>query len=175
MATTVTVAGKVLLPSGAGATGGTIEITLSGLSEAGETEDAGVTQKITGKITATISALGAVSQALVPNDAITPPGSYYTAVYTPTGQTPWTEYWQLASAPATIDIGDVTLLSSPTVAPATMTIPSIAAASLPTAALGNVGQTYRVLGGTGGEDLIKVCVKNQSEGYSWQVVAAGGP
>ena len=106
-------AGKVLMPNGAVATGGTITVTLS---QPGTTDDTStmVSQRVGGRVIGSIGAAGDVTGiTLVPNDKITPSGTYYTAQFSTTGpvRTSWTETWSLTTSPDPIDVGDITRLN----------------------------------------------------------------
>jgi len=110
MVETTTVQGKVLLPSGAPATSGYI---IAILSHPGTADDAGTAQKVSGRVQATIAADGTVTGlVLVPNDAITPAGTYYLVeirVQSPY-RVAWMEKWSVATAPDPVDIGVITQL-----------------------------------------------------------------
>jgi hypothetical protein len=108
MATTVNVTGKVLLPDGTGAPGGTIQLRLS---QPGTTDDAGSEQVVATLQEFTIASDGSVNFNAVPNDAINPAGTFYHVTYTLSTGEVATESWQLASSPATIDIGLVPRLA----------------------------------------------------------------
>lgn len=112
--TTVAIQGKVLTPSGEAPWRGSITAKLS---QPGSVLDGTKSQRVTQETTGTIAADGTVTGlALVPNDQITPLGTYYTVtfdVHLPNGRqpTPWTETWQLASEPSPIDVGAVPRLN----------------------------------------------------------------
>ena len=106
---TTTIQGKVLDPSGSPATGGTI---IAQLSASGSTDDSGTSQRVASRVEGTIGADGSVTLALVPNDAITPAGTYYELRIRVTGpeRASWTEKWQVDTSPDPVDIGAVTQL-----------------------------------------------------------------
>lgn len=112
---TTTITGKLYVPGGGTATGGTITAILS---SSGSTEDAGVTQIVAGRVSTTIGATGAVSFALVPNDAITPSGTSYTVNFAVTAPIymSWMEKWNVLTAPDPVEIGDVQRLTTPATA-----------------------------------------------------------
>ena len=114
---TTTVSGKVLLPSGAAATGGKV---VCELSQAASASDGAGVQRVASRVTATIGTDGSVSLALAPNDILTPAGTYYTCKFTiiTPASASWTEKWSLASSPDPVDIGSVSRLD---VAPGTTT------------------------------------------------------
>lgn len=112
---TTTVQGKILMPSGSVATGGTIIATLSG---AGTTDDlsTAASQRVGGRVVGSIGASGDVTGlVLVPNDAITPAGTYYDVSISATGpvRTSWTERWSVTTSPDPVAIGAITRLDSP--------------------------------------------------------------
>ena len=73
-----TVTGKVVLPDGSGPSSGTITATLS---VNGKTSDGGTYQRVVSRKFFPIASDGAVDFSIVPNDLITPAGSFYTAKY----------------------------------------------------------------------------------------------
>ena len=107
---TTSVSGKVLLPNGAAATSGTIQAVLSA---AGTAPDGAVQQRVLGRYSGTIAADGTVTGlVLVPNDVITPTGTYYQVtitVRTPTASTS-NEKWTVSTSPDPINIGAITRL-----------------------------------------------------------------
>jgi hypothetical protein len=69
-----------------------------------------------GRVEATIDPNGLVtSVVLVPNDAITPSGTYYLVQISTTGpvRTSWTERWSVTTSPDPVDVGDITRLDTP--------------------------------------------------------------
>jgi hypothetical protein len=107
---TTAIAGKVLMPDGTAVTSGTIT---AALAAPGSVDDltTGEGERVGGLYRGTIAASG-VTLSLVPNDAITPAGTYYVVTYSvlaPT-RTSWTERWSVTSAPDPIDIGDIARL-----------------------------------------------------------------
>jgi hypothetical protein len=111
---TTTITGKVLIPNGSGNpyTAGTVTVTLS---TAGTAVDGGSTVIVSGRTTATIAADGTVSFAVVPNDVISPEGTYYIVKFSPTAPTSasWTENWIVVTTPDPITIGAVTRVNTP--------------------------------------------------------------
>ncbi len=110
---TITVNGKVLAPSGVAPSKGTITCTLS---QSGSVLDGGTSQQIASQASGTIASDGTVTNlALVPNDAITPSGTYYTCRFwavVPNGTAQsWSQTWQLASTPSPVNIGAVPRLN----------------------------------------------------------------
>ena len=109
---TTTIAGKVLMPNGAVATGGTIVATLAG---PGSVDDltTGEGERVAGRYAGTIGADGSVTNlVLVPNDVIIPGGTYYHVSFTVAApvRTSWSERWTVTTSPDPIDVGDVTRL-----------------------------------------------------------------
>jgi len=108
---TTTITFTVIMPSGATATSGTVYATLS---SSGETPDGASTSVVAARTSATIASNGAVSIALVPNDAITPEGTYYIFNYdvrTPSLSS-WKENRTVATTPDPGLISDTTLLDA---------------------------------------------------------------
>jgi len=106
---TTTVNGKVLLPTGAPVTAGTITLTLS---QSGTTPDGAIKQVVAARVATTIAADGAVAFSIVPNDAITPAGTYYLVAYkatTPTAAS-WNEKWSVTTTPDPVNVGAITRL-----------------------------------------------------------------
>lgn len=111
---TIQITGSVVSPDGAVLTSGVI---VAELSQPGSALDGAVSVRVLGKISATITAgTVAADLDLVPNDAITPAGTYYRVTIfgtTADGQvyrSAVPEKWQVASSPASVDIGAVTRL-----------------------------------------------------------------
>lgn len=109
---TVTIQGKVILPSGDAATSGKI---ISELNEAGKVNDGSNDHRAGGKIETIIESDGSVDFTLIPNDQITldgqgSPGGGWHKV-TIQIDTPYrhemNEEWELASTPNPIDIGAI--------------------------------------------------------------------
>lgn len=101
----VSVTGTVVGPSGAGVGGGKITARLS--PPGGYANDGAANQVVARELEISISAAGAVAFSIIPNDAITPAGSVYQATYELADGTTWTKEWDIASAPASQDIGDL--------------------------------------------------------------------
>jgi lysophospholipase L1-like esterase len=106
--TLVVLSGKVLAPDGVAITSGNIRAKLSPVP--GSTLDGTVSQRVATEANGTITA-GTVAMSICPNDAITPSGTYYVAVYdckAANGKAyRWSEKWQLDSSDLTLDIGAV--------------------------------------------------------------------
>lgn len=113
---TVQIQGKVVTPDGDPVASGRIEVSLS---QAGSALDGASSVRLAPGASApgSLITLGTggvlpASAVLVPNDAITPSGTYYRArfVVVPADSSlpvEWTEKWQLASTPNPLDIGAV--------------------------------------------------------------------
>jgi hypothetical protein len=103
----VTITGSLVTPDGDTPAKGTIRCRLS---QPGTALDGGSAVRVIPFATGSVTD-GVVSLSLVPNDAITPSGTFYQVSFTvtlDTGRTlAWTENWQLASSPSPIDIGAV--------------------------------------------------------------------
>jgi hypothetical protein len=103
----VTITGSLVTPDGDTPVKGTIRCRLS---QPGTALDGPSAVRVIPFATGSVTD-GVVSLSLVPNDAITPSGTFYQASFSvtlDTGRTlAWTENWQLASSPSTIDIGAV--------------------------------------------------------------------
>ena len=109
---TTTIEGTVYTPDGVVVGGGTITCTLS---QAASVDDSGSTARVAASIRATIDASGETSFVLIPNDAITPNGTYYTCRFATTGSSAtqrasWTEKWSVTTTPDPVDLGSVTRL-----------------------------------------------------------------
>jgi len=111
---TTTIAGKVILPDGTAAAGGKVAATLA---LPGSVTDPATSEgeRVAGRYSGTIAATGDITGlALVPNDIISPAGTYYLVQFTITdpssSRTSWTEKWSVTSAPDPIDIGAVARL-----------------------------------------------------------------
>ncbi len=107
---TTTLAGKIVLPGGAVATGGKVRATIS---DTCATDDGGTEQLVRGRTQGTIAANGDVTLVLVPNDVCTPTGTFYTVKISVTGpeRASWTEKWSITTSPDPVDIGDITRLT----------------------------------------------------------------
>lgn len=111
---TTTITGSVVDPGGAATTGGTIRWSLS---MAGTALDGATPVTVSGDTVCTLTGAGALSGcALVPNDAITPTGTYYVArfsVTTAQGVRSWTRNYSVATTPDPVALGSVTALNVP--------------------------------------------------------------
>lgn len=111
---TTTVQGKVILPSGVVASGGKLTLTLS---QIGSTPDTSTAEEevVLGWFTTSISSSGVVDFALVPNDAVSPAGTYYAVSYNVTSpiRASWSEKWSVTTSPDPVDIGDITRVDPP--------------------------------------------------------------
>lgn len=106
---TTTVNGTVYDPSATGATGGKIVCTLSA---SGAASNGSTMQKVAGKYQATIQSDGSVSFTLVPNDVISPSGTYYTCEFTVNTipRATWTELWRVDTSPDPVAVGSIVRL-----------------------------------------------------------------
>jgi len=110
---TTTVNAKVVLANGQPATSGTIT---ANLSAQGATLDGSTWQAVAGRTSGTIDPNGTVTGlVLVPNDAITPAGTYYLvtiSVRTPI-VTSWDVRWSVLTTPDPVNVGAITRLDTP--------------------------------------------------------------
>ena len=127
---TTTISGNVYDANGVLATGGTIRCQLSHPGIARDLSNS-KDEVIAGVITTSIASNGAVSFALVPNDAITPVGTVYLVKFQLPNGYSWTEYWSVATAPDPVEIGDVLRVDAPSLAELVADVPSVV--SLPAA------------------------------------------
>ena len=110
---TTTITGKVYTPDGVAVTEGSIVCILS---QAASVNDAGsgATERVAGLSEFSIQSSGDVQggMALVPNDAMTPTGTYYRVRFSVTApvRAAWEESWSVPSTPDPIEIGDITRL-----------------------------------------------------------------
>ena len=118
--TRVLIRGPILTPDGEPLTSGYVEVRLS---QAGSAMDGASSVRIAGgsRVSAifTLSTGGLLpgTARLVPNDVITPSGTYYrvrVVGVSPDSQLPviWEERWQLASTPDPVDVGAVPRLDA---------------------------------------------------------------
>ena len=107
---TTTVTGKVLTPSGAAATAGSVTCELS---QAASTTDGTAVQRVAMRTADDLDGSGNVSLALVPNDVMTPAGTYYScrfSVRSPSSGS-WMEKWSISSTVDPIDIGSISRIA----------------------------------------------------------------
>jgi hypothetical protein len=102
--TTVNVIGTVYLPNGAPAANVRMRWRLT---EAGVVDDAGASQRVGGVFEASADASGAVDFNVIPNDTITPAGTFYHVTFETDKGEKWTEELQPASAPSPVNIGAI--------------------------------------------------------------------
>jgi hypothetical protein len=168
----VAITGKVLTPDGVGATGGTIT---AALSFPGTVRDStgNVDQRVGGTQKFAIGIDGSVTGlTLVPNDAITPAGSFYVVTYELANGLRWTEFWQLVTG-TPLEIGDVPLIGAQPVG-LELSIPS--RPTEPTAGGAIRGHLYLIPGAAGEEDRLVVILKGWDNVYrSKTFVLGGGP
>lgn len=111
--TLVTISGSVVDPEGVGIVRGTITCQLS---TSGSTLDGAASVRVCGEASGAITAGVLSSLSLVPNDAITPSGTYYLAIIEGNlsngRRYRKAEKWQLTSADLTLDIGAVPRLDA---------------------------------------------------------------
>jgi len=108
-----TVTGQILLPGGTPATAGNI---VAILSSPGTAMDGASATVVLGRVQASIDPNGRpVGLALVPNDVITPSGTYYQVRITVTAptQNSWERKWSVTTSPDPVDIGAITVLDTP--------------------------------------------------------------
>jgi len=172
---TTTITGKVFMPNGAAAASGRVTLKLS---QAGRAEDAGATQVVGGQYEARIASDGTIKAAdlvtaltVVPNDAITPSGTYYRVDFSLANGIRWTEYWNVTTAPDPVEIGDIQRLNEGTVT--TVAPTAYAVSGLPTASANYRGQIYLKQGGAGVRDQAFICLKGTDDLYDWIFIAEG--
>jgi hypothetical protein len=105
---TVPITGKILAPNGRSVGPGTVTCRLS---HPGSVLDAALAQRVATEVVVRFGSDGSLHGfALVPNDVITPSGTFYLVTFSVMvgGKAiSWNEHWQLASNPNPIDIGAV--------------------------------------------------------------------
>lgn len=102
---TITVSGVLVDPTGATAVGGSIGVELDAFAKV---EDAGVSQRVAGTLSAVVGTDGSVSIDLVPCDLLTPSSARYRVALEANGRR-WSEVWNIQSTDANpLDVGDVT-------------------------------------------------------------------
>lgn len=168
----VSITGKVLGPDGNGVAGGTIA---AALSVPGTVRDSSgnFDQRVGGVQKFPIGVDGSVAGlTLVPNDAITPAGSFYTVTITLPNGILWVELWQLVTG-TPLEIGDVTIIGAQPVG-LELALPSRPAT--PFAASAIRGHMYLIPGGTGEEDKCVVILKGTDNVYRAKpFINGGGP
>lgn len=140
---TVTISGHVLAPDGSAPTSGRITAKLS---SSGSTLDGAESVRVAAEVTEDLGTGGSLSFGLVPNDAITPSGTYYLVTFivglANGRRAQWAERWQLTSADLTLDIGAVPRLDAvPGLSIAPYYVPGDASAMVVTAAGGTLART----------------------------------
>ena len=168
----VQVTGKVLTPDGVGAAGGEI---IAALSFPGTVRDSAgnVDQRVGGIQRFAVGGDGSVAGlALVPNDSISPAGSFYTVTFKlPNGHT-WYEFWQLVNTTPQ-EIGDVTLIGAQPIG-TELSIPIRPSTPAATASLR--GHLYLIPGASGEEDKVVIVLKGTDDVYRAKpLIAGGGP
>ncbi len=168
-----TITGKVILPDGTGAKGGTIDCRLSLF---GATVKDGTVDHIIGGVKrATISpADGSVSFALIPNDVITPAGTHWIAKVTLPDGTTYELRWQLATSPDPVEIGDIPPASGAGAVGTDVVLTGVA--SVPAGSIADAADRDKVrilhralpLG-----DRIIAAVRNGDGTYSWVDLGGG--
>jgi hypothetical protein len=171
-----TITGKVLLPGGGAPPAGSR--ALIRLSAQGRAEDGSVTQVVGGVVEAVLDSAGSIFAAdgvaaltLVPNDAITPTGTFYRVDFSIKGGLGWQELWNLTTAPDPVQIGDIQRLSEGTLI--TVAPTGYATSVLPTAAESMRGQIWNKQGAAGVADQLVVCLKGIDNLYDWIVISEG--
>lgn len=170
----VQISGKVLRPDGVGAPGGEVFITLA---FPGTVRDpvGNVDHRIGGMQRFVIGIDGSVSGiTLVPNESISPAGSFYTVTFKFQNGVSWYELWQLSNT-TPIGIGDVPLLGAQQIG-TELVIPMRPAFPITPASASLRGHVYLIPGGIGEEDKTYVVLKGTDEIYrSKPLVYGGGP
>lgn len=177
--TTVSITGNVLGPDGAAPTSGTLTVKLS---QAGSALDGATAQQVLGSKVVTLGTGGSVSLALVPNDAITPTGTAYKVEYSitmPSGAVEhWSEYWSLASSPASIAIGAITRVAPSTAAVVFIAgTPGADGAAVDTYDIGDRptadvdAPALAIITESGEPTKLQACLPDGLGGYAWYTVA----
>lgn len=167
---TTTIEGKFLLPSGVGANGGKITARLS---QNGTVED-DVTfedHAVGGETVGSIGTDGTISLVLIPNDEITPGGTYYLVTFELADGIRIREQWEVASAPDPVDVGAVTRVDAPVATPA-FGPPLVDV--LPAASSIYRGRFRTVRGDANEEDVTYQCLKGFDDVYRWIPAILGG-
>lgn len=109
---TTTINGTVRDVSGALVTAGKVTVTLS---IPGTTPDGAGTSVVASPVSAAIGPSGTFTVVVVPNDAITPSGTYYSFRFSETapGSMTWTEKRIVATSPDPATLADTTLVDTP--------------------------------------------------------------
>ncbi len=172
---TVAITGKVLCPDGTPPSAGTITVALS---PQGSALDGATSQRVGVPVVFVLGADGSVPLAmrLVPNDVITPAGTVYQArisVISSTGSpSSWVERWQLASAPASIDIGAIPRLDVvPGLVVSLAGVGSYSTATRPAASVAYAGRLIRLLDAGVSEQLQMCMVRSDGSTYEWVTIA----
>lgn len=140
---TVTISGHVLAPDGSAPTSGRITAKLS---SSGSTLDGAESVRVAAEVTEDLGTGGSLSFGLVPNDAITPSGTYYLVTFivglANGRRAQWAERWQLTSSDLTLDIGAVPRLDAvPGLSVAPYYVPGDASAMVVTSTGSSVART----------------------------------
>jgi len=166
---TRTIQGKVLIPSGAGAVGGLLVITLS---REGKVSDGVTNHKAAGMVKIAVGTDGTVAFALIPNDAITPAGTFYQVA----GRLPdgfaWRDSWDIPSGGTPLDIGAIPSIAGLPIDPRIFEVPAVTV--LPTASSEWQGRVLRVNPTDGSPSYLAVCLPNGAGVYRWDIFATGG-
>jgi hypothetical protein len=101
-----TITGKVLTPDGLAVVKGTVSARLS---QPGSVLDGTDSQRVAETAKATVGADGSIALSLVPNDALTPSGTFYNVEFkvgVGGKEAKWSEKWQITGT-APLDLGEV--------------------------------------------------------------------
>lgn len=171
---TITLADSILLPDGGGpSAGGALILTLQPTS--GTVVDGANHHLVGGANVYPIPAGGAMSIAVVPNDAITIDGtlggSWYEAVQTLIDGTNRAvtvrQKWQFASSPSTQDFADITYLDNPTFLVQPLAV--YTTAGRPAAVAGNSRSLY-IVSDPGQPSRLEIILLN-SDGVTYSYVS----
>ncbi len=170
-----TITGKVYMPNGSAAAGGSILIRLS---QRGTVLDGAVVQVVNGQVRVPIAADGSVSFTLIPNESITPSGTFYVAEYSAPDGFKWKELWEITINPDPMEIGAIAQVAGSVSIPEELTFPSLSA--LPAPSLSYRRKVKVIEGGVGIPDQAVICLKagTQVAGadvYEWVTLQTGGP
>lgn len=166
---TTSVVGKVLRADAQGAGGGSITLELTA---PGTVLDGSTRHVVGGKMVVQISPVdGAVSFSLVPNDVITPAGTYWRATYRLPSGDGWEELWSVPSSPDPTSVGAIPRTGGP-FAGSPRSI--VAVSTLPTATELLVDYVFRLTVQDGSNPPgVYLCMKDpDSATHDWILIAA---
>lgn len=158
-----TISGTIYRPDGTGIAGGSISIQLS---HPGSVMDEATLkdERVAGVAKVAIGADGAVEFDLVPNDEISPTGTFYRVTFRDGDGAEWSDAWEVPSGGAPLAIGAVPTKQGVALSPSFVRLSAVS--SLPTAG----PEWHRVMvtiQQAGGPEQGFVCVKNADGSFGW--------